>query len=333
LAEWLYEAGIGEARAALIDGGQILEMAIERDDQGGPRAGAVLSARLAHKADASGRGMVTLESGLSAQLVPVPSGLTEGAALFVEVVREALREGTETKPIRVRATSADARPRPGPDLRARIAATGLPIRDAAGGADLLEDYGWSEAMEQAASGIVAAPDVLLRIALTPAMTLIDVDGSASAREVAIAGARAAARAIRRYGITGSIGLDLPTLPGKADRQAAAAEIDAVLPQPFERTGVNGFGFLQIVRRRERASVMEVVQADPALAAALSLLRQAERARGAGALQLQAHPAVIERISTRSDWIDALARRTGATVALRADHRLAISAGHASRAQN
>jgi Ribonuclease G/E len=331
LAEWLYDAGIGEARAALVEGGQILELAIERDGQPGPRPGAVLRARLTRKADASGRGMVTLEGGQSAQLVPVPSGLTEGAALTVEVVREALREGSDTKPIRVRAASPDAQPGAGPDLHARIAASGMPVRDAAGGTDLLEEHGWSDAMEQAASGIVAAPDVLLRIALTPAMTLIDVDGSGSAADVAIAGARAAGRAIRRFGIAGSIGIDLPTLQGKADRQAAAAALDAVLPQPFERTAVNGFGFLQIVRRRERASVMELVQGDPVLAAALALVRQGERTRGAGALLLKAHPSVIDRIAARADWLDMLARRMGAAVALQADERLAISAGHASRA--
>jgi len=330
LAEWLYEAGIGESRAVLIERGEILEMALERDEQIGPRVGAILPARLTRKADASGRGLVLIEGGDHAQLVPVPPGLTEGAALTVEVVREALREGSDTKPIRVRAAAADAQPRPGPDLRARIEAMGLPVREVSDGADLLEAHGWSEAMEQAASGIVATPDVLLRIALTPAMTLIDVDGSGSALEVAMAGARAAAQAIRRFGIGGSIGIDLPTLPGKAERQAAAAALDALLPQPFERTGVNGFGFLQIVRRRERASVMELVQGDPVLAAALSLLRQAERAQGAGELQLQAHPAVIERIGARPDWVDALARRAAAAIALRPDGWLAISAGHASR---
>lgn len=331
MAEWLYEAGIGESRAALVEGGEILEIALERDEQIGPRVGAIVPARLTRKADSSGRGLVLIEGGEQAQLIPVPPGLTEGASLTVEVVREALREGVEIKPARARAAASDAHPRPGPDLRAQIEATGLPVCEVSGAADPLEAHGWSEAMEQAASGIVTTPDVLLRIALTPAMTLIDVDGAGSAVEVAIAGARAGGQLIRRFGMKGSIGIDLPTLPGKADRRAAAAALDAMLPQPFERTGVNGFGFLQIVRRRERASVMELVQADPVLAAALSLLRQAERAHGAGELRLQAHPVVIERIKARPDWLDALARRTAAPVALRPDDRLAISAGHASRA--
>src|SRR6185436_2702885 len=92
--------------------------------------------------------------------------------------------------------------------------------------------------------------------------------------LAAAGAEAAGRTIRRLGLGGSIGIDLPTLAAKDGRRAAAAALDRVLPQPFERTAVNGFGFLQVVRRRERASLPELIQSDPAGAAARALLRHA-----------------------------------------------------------
>ena len=226
MAEWLYEAGIGENRAALVEGGRIREMAIERDDAAGPRVGAIVQARLVHKADASGRGLALLAGGVTAQLIPVPADVTEGGALTVEVIREELREGTEAKLLRVRPAPPDAVPTDGPDLLRRIEASGVRVHRLGSGCDLLEDHGWSEALEEAASGLVASPDVLLRISPTPAMTLIDVDGAASAVEVAIAGARAAGEVIRRFGITGSIGIDLPTLTGKADRQAAAAALTA-----------------------------------------------------------------------------------------------------------
>ena len=83
-------------------------------------------------------------------------------------------------------------------------------------------------------------------------------------------------------VTGSIGIDLPTLP-RARRQAAAAMVDAILPPPFERSAVNGFGFLQIVRRRIRPSIPEILRADPAAAAARALLRRAGRLQGRVAL--------------------------------------------------
>jgi hypothetical protein len=165
------------------------------------------------------------------------------------------------------------------------------------------------------------------MSLTPAMTLCDVDGPLPTTQLAIAGAAAAARAIRRFGIGGSVGIDLPTLSSREDRRQAAAALDALLPQPFERTAVNGFGFLQVVRRRERASLPELLQGDPAGACARALLRVAERSGGSGERIISAAPAVIARIEQRSDWLQELGRRIGAPVALRAEAGLAISAGH------
>jgi hypothetical protein len=182
-------------------------------------------------------------------------------------------------------------------------------------------------IEEATSGEVAFAGGALRISLTPAMTLIDVDGPLPPAELAVAGARAAGLAIRRLGLAGSIGIDLPTLASRTERQAAAAALDEVLPQPFERTAVNGFGFLQLVRRRRRASLPELLQGDPVAAAARALLRRAERSQGAGGRTIVAAPAIIGLLDARQDWCSALARRLGTALALRADPALAISAGH------
>ena len=166
------------------------------------------------------------------------------------------------------------------------------------------------------------------------MTLFDVDGALAPAALAIAGAAAAARAIRRFGIGGSIGIDLPTLPRKDERQAAAAALDAALPQPFERTAVNGFGFLQIVRRRERASLPELLQGDPRRRRRARLAARRPSARRARAPRtITAAPAVIAAIEAQPDWTATLARRIGAAVGLRADPALAISAGHVHTAHN
>jgi hypothetical protein len=223
----------------------------------------------------------------------------------------------------------DAPAEPGPSLRERLAASGNPVLDLTGfGADRLEEAGWSELLEEALSGEIAFPGGALRMSLTPAMTLFDVDGPLPPAQLAIAGAAAAGRAIRRFGIGGSIGVDLPTLAAKAERQAAAAALDAALPQPFERTAVNGFGFLQIVRRRERPSIPELVQGDPVGAAARLLLRRVERSRGSGERVIHAAPELIARLEEKPEWLDALAARIGAPIALREEPGLAISAGHA-----
>ena len=161
------------------------------------------------------------------------------------------------------------------------------------------------------------------------MTLIDVDGMLSPAELAVAGAAEAARAIRRLDIGGSIGIDLPTVAGKAPRQAAADSIDANLPQPFERTAVNGFGFVQIVRPRIRPSLLEI-WSDRAAAEARALLRRAALSRP-GACRLAAHPAVIAVLERNPGWVEAFARQVGGAVGLRADAFRPISAGDAEPA--
>jgi hypothetical protein len=319
LAEWLLEDGIGECRAILVEDGAIVEAAIELPSA--LRAGAVAEARLVSILVPGRRGIVGID-GSEALIEPLPPHLTEGQRLRVEIVREKVEESGRMRLAKVRSTEQAARP--GPPLAERI---GAAARHGGPGPDLFEHAGWSELLDEAASGEIAFEGGALRMSLTPAMILFDVDGALPPAELAVAGARAAGRAIRRLAIGGSIGIDLPTLPAKADRQAAAAALDAVLPQPFERTAVNGFGFMQLVKRRERPSIAELIQGDPVGAAARALLRRAERSAGAGERVLHAAPRVIARIEENPGWREALSRRLGAPVALRADPALAISAGH------
>ena len=300
MPEWLYEAGIGENRAVLVDDERIVEAAIELE---GLRVGHVARARLIDAA------RVRLDSGEEVQLVGSP-GVTQGGALTVRITREAIPEPGRAKP--PRAVATDERPTSGPDLLARITATGLPVRrPAAHEPDRLEVAGWSELLEEA-DGEIAFPDGALRMTPTPAMTLFDVDGPAPLEPLAIRAAEAVARAIRRHDIGGSIGVDFPTLPGKAPRQAVAAALDAHLPPPFERTVVNGFGFLQIVRPRLRASLPELLRADPVGAATRALLRRLEREPPGAPRHHRLSAAVHARLHACSDWLAELARRTGVT---------------------
>ena len=324
MPEWLYEEGIGENRAALVEDERILEAVIERP---GPlRTGAILGGRLTAILVPGRRGIVTIDGGGEVLVEPLPAGLTEGAATRVEIVREAVAEAGRAKGPKGRISAEE--PREGPTLIERLeAGASLVTMLRPGIPDRLEAAGWSELLEEASTGEIPFQGGALRMSLTPAMTLFDVDGAIPLAELAVAGARAAGQAVRRFGIGGSIGIDLPTLAAKSDRQAAAAALDAVLPQPFERTAVNGFGFLQLVRRRERASIPELVQGDPSGAAARALLRQAERTSGSGTRTMVAAPPVIARIEANPDWIATLERRLGAPLRLQADDALAISAGH------
>jgi hypothetical protein len=323
LSEWLFEEGIGENRAALVAEGEILEAAVELPGQ--LRAGSVVAARLTTILVPGRRGIVTLDHG-EALLEPMPPRLTEGATLRVEITREAIAETGRTKLPKCRFTEEPLRH--GYALRERLHGTGIQVSEGTSfGPDRLEQAGWSQLVEEALLGELSFPGGALRMSLTPAMTLFDVDGALPPAQLAVAGAAAAGRAIRRHGIGGSIGIDLPTLAGKDERQATAAALDAALPQPFERTAVNGFGFLQVVRKRERASIPELLQADQVGGAARLLLRRAERSGGSGERVISAAPAVIARLEANPGWIETLAKRLGAPVALRAEPGLAISAGH------
>ncbi len=302
MAEWLFEAGIGESRAALVEGGRIVEAAIELP--GTLRFGTVTRARLLEARP----GRVRLDDGAEATLHPVPTGLTQGGALTVRIVREVVPEPGRTK--LPRAAPTDDPPAPGPTLRDRIAATGHPVRDLLPHQpDALEEAGWSELLDEATTGEIAFPGGALRLSPTPAMTLFDIDGVLALGALALGGAQAAAAAIRRMGIGGSIGIDFPTLSGKAERQAVAAVIDAALPPPFERTTVNGFGFLQIVRPRPRASLPELLRADPVAAAARASLRRIEREPPTASRRHRLPPPVLLRIEAEG-WDAELVRRTG-----------------------
>ena len=328
---WLYEEGIGEARAALVQGGRILEAQIEREDKRA-RAGGVHGGRLVRTLIVRKRGIVRLDSGEDVLIEPIPPKVAEGASVRVEIVREAIgepgMEGEREKLAKGRIAAPGVVAGPEPSLYQRIMGSGLPVVPCpAHEADRLEAAGWSELLAEAASGEVGCEDAALRIFLTPAMTLIDVDGSLPPAQLGPKGAKLAAQAIRRMGIVGSIGIDLPTMNNKDERLIAAAQIDKYLPQPFERTAVNGFGFVQIIRKRERASLAELLRADPVRAAAMAALRAAERAEGAGAVRLTTAPAVARDIRAHPDWVRLLERRRGGAVEIIGDDALAIGGHH------
>ena len=312
MPDWLIEKGIGETRLVRIAAGEIAAARVLLD--GIVPAGTVLPARLLR----AGRPAIALAGGEEFVLRDGAGTATEGETITIEVVREAI-PGAEPWKRPLARISTDA-PR-APDFDAEPIAFPSPR-------DSLEDAGWSDLLEEARSGIVAFAGGALRVSPTPAMTLIDVDGNLPPLELARAGAKAAARTIVRHGIGGSIGIDLPTVQGKEQRTALGAAVDAILPDPFERTAVNGFGFLQIVRPRRHASLFELAQ-DRAGFEARALLRQA--AGEQGAVRIAAHPAIIAVLEANPDWIEALSRQVGGAVTLRADGRLTISGGHAEKA--
>ena len=320
MPEWLVEHGIAETRAALIEDGNIVEARVELE--GAVHAGSVVEVRLMSVGQ-NGRNAVAKDAGGTEYLLPRgASGATEGSNLNIEVTREAIPGSEPWKRPLGRAASGATEALP--PLEKRLGARPLIFPNRR---DELGEAGWNDLMEEAAAGTISFPGGQLRLCATPAMTLIDVDGPSPSAELVIFGAKAAAHAIRRLDIGGNIGVDLPTVREKSARTLAVQEVDDQLAGTrFERTAINGFGFLQIVRPRLRPSILELAQ-DRATFEARALLRRAAF-ETPGSKRLVAHPAVIGVLAGREDWTQQLSRQLGGTIELRSAGGLAMSGGYA-----
>jgi ribonuclease G len=184
---------------------------------------------------------------------------------------------------------------------------------------------WEEVWHAASSASLDFPGGEVLASVTPAMTVIDIDGSGTPRDVALAAVPAVARALAWFDIAGNIGIDFPTLATKEDRRAVDAALDAALDHwPHERTAMNGFGFVQLVARLEGPSLLHRFATARLGASARMALRQAELAADQGTgrvLQLTVHPALKAKLDQA--WLDELARRTGRVLDIAFDPTLAI----------
>ncbi|HEX6740324.1 MAG TPA: ribonuclease [Sphingomicrobium sp.] len=314
MPDWLIERGIGETRFARIEDGEIVAARILVD--GIVSAGTVLTGRLKR----SGFQLFAEVDGQDYFLPGGAHGVTDGAPLKIEVTREIIPGWESWKRPLGRLLHGGGRLTDRPTGRK----TPFPSADNA-----FNRGGWDELIEEARTGVVRFDGGELHIFPTPAMTLIDVDGSLPRDLLAVHAAYAAAKAILRLGVGGSIGIDFPTVTGKSARGRVDHALRGILPPPFEGTSLNGFGFMQIVRPRRHASLIELAQ-DRAPFEARALLRRAAF-EPAGAKRLVAHPAVTTVLEARSDWLDALSRQLGGAVGLRADPALPMSGGYAENA--
>ncbi|MCW1381196.1 ribonuclease E/G [Novosphingobium sp. KCTC 2891] len=325
MPEWLHEAGIGEERAILVEGGTILAARI---DWGEPlRPGLVARARIVRRLAGTRRGMARFADGTTAQVDSLPPEATEGRDLLLRVTRASIAERGRTKLAQARPAGADEAPRPAPTLLHTLADEDHPVRAMPATDRRFDEAGWHELVEEAMSGEIAFPGGSLTISPTPAMTLIDIDGSPPLPGLALAAVPAIAAALPRLDIGGSIGIDFPTLSERKDRQAVDAALTSALAGwRGERTAMNGYGFVQLVARLERPSLVARFARDPVGAAARILLRQAERVSEPGVLLLTAHPAVLRAVSPA--WETELARRTGRAIRRHEQPGLALAAGFA-----
>lgn len=330
----LWDAGPGEVRAGLVECGKLIEFRIFRLHVHSPlalTAGEEYSARIVSRAGPN-KALVILGNGVEA-ILQHAAQFTEGQKLTVEITRAPVPEPgrwklpmvravLETQPLgrqpgdtrevifaRAMANKAD-------QLICATAATANELRDLVGSAkpihinpQAIVEVDFDSLIEVAVIGEFPIDEGMLTIERTRAMTMIDIDGSGDAMMLNLSAAREIPRLLRLFDIGGQIGIDFLTLP---DRKARLA-LDAVMADTcqmigsHERTAVNGFGFVQIVRPRLGPSVFEILcETTPGRLSldskAVALLRATAGSTGHGPRTLTAQPAIIDRIL---QWPDAL----------------------------
>ncbi len=314
MAEWLVEAGIGEERALLVESGEALAARLRWP--GGLEAGLVEDAKLIHRNANSKRGTARFASGEEALVDNLPHEASEGAVLRLVVTRAAMAERGRLK--RAQARPTQEAPGPAPSLAEELG--GRIVRRFPAGL-------WEDVFADASSGEATFPGGALTITPTPAMTMVDIDGTLPLRDLALASVEPLAAALARLDLAGSIGIDFPSLSDKNDRKQVDSALELALGDwPHERTSMNGFGFVQLVARLTRPSLLHLCARDPAGAAARLLLRQAELVDAPGALLLTCHPAV--EAALRPEWLADLAKRTGRELRIVTQPALALTGAFA-----
>lgn len=308
MADWLIEQGIGETRALLAEGERVL--AAKLMWPGELAAGTRTSGKLTAKLKGTRRGVALLDNGTEALVDHLPPQATEGQTLDLFITRAALAERGRLKRAQARAAGAEASPASFPEGR-------IVHRFPAGL--------WEEVWHAASSASLDFPGGEILVSVTPAMTVIDIDGIGAPREVAIGAVPTIVRALDWFELCGNIGIDFPTLAAKADRRAVDEALGSALDHwPHERTAMNGFGFVQLVARLEGPSLLHRFATSRVGMCARYALRVAERAEGHGAvLELRVHPALKARL--KPDWLAELSRRTGREVRIATDPGLALEA--------
>ena len=319
----------GERRAALVENGNIVEIHIQRDALWA--LGETGTGRIDRKTP-SGAYVVTDEG--QELLLRSKIGNPEGARVTFEVTREAIAEPGRIKPAEIALRdSGCAQPSQKDALwDVRLTAFAQPVISAS----------IADGFDIALSGQSQLGSVIISFQRTKAGLVFDVDGMGSAFDINQVAAAEIARLLRLYQVGAMVMIDFVSMEAKAQRTQIAEIFDAASrpdARPFERTAINGYGLMQVVRARPRPSVLDHLFGTRI--AALSdetqgywLLRAVAQSSGFGARTVTALPDVAKLLKSQkwAGWRTQAMRAAGADMLVVADEK-ATGYGHVHVAQS
>jgi hypothetical protein len=319
----------GERRAALVDNGNIVEIHIQRDALWA--LGECGAGRIDRKTPS---GAYVVADDNSELLLRSKIGDPEGARIMFQVTREAIAEPGRNKLPEI--MLRDSTPAPFMDKdalwEARLASLGQSIINAS----------IAEGFDVAIAGQSQLGDVTISFQRTKAGLVFDIDGVGDACAINMIAATEIARLLRLYQVGAMVLIDFVSMESKAQRTQIAEAFDAASladARPFERTAINGYGMMHVVRARPRPSVLD--QLFGTRIAALSdetqaywLLRAVAQSTGFGTRTVTARSEVATLLQSErwAAWRTAAVRLAGADMRVVADEK-AAGYGHVHVAQS
>jgi ribonuclease G len=315
LTDIITDDGPGERRAAQVENGCIVALYLHRHAD--LMLGQTGEARLVSKSR-TGHFLKT-QTGHDL-LLRGPAPETEGTTLSYRVTREAIAEPGLIKRAEAKRAQDDD-PHETPDTLWVALVNNVAHASDTNGAI-------SDALSVAQSGTSIAGPAQISFQRTKAGLVFDVDGDGDPLAINLAAAADIARLLRLYQVGGMAMIDFVAVNSKPARLTIADAFDAAScadVRPFERSAVNGFGLMQIVRPRPRPSVLDQLFGTRIASLsdetqALWLLREAMGGTGIGPRTITATPGVASLI-TQPSWAQYRAeieRSIGATLSVIAD---------------
>lgn len=319
----------GERRAAVVENENIVEIHIQRDALWA--LGECGVGRIDRKTPSGA--YVVADDG-SMLLLRGKTNALEGARVMFEVTREAISEPGRIKPPEIMLRDSLDETLIGKDALwdARLASLGQSAINAS----------ITEGFDVAIAGQSQLGDVTISFQRTKAGLVFDIDGIGDAFAINMVAAREIARLLRLYQVGAMVLIDFVSMESKAQRTQIAEAFDAASvldPRSFERTAINGYGMMQVVRARPRPSVLD--QLFGARIAALSdetqaywLLRAVAQSSGFGARTVTTRPEVATLLQSErwATWRAQAVRLAGADMQVVADEK-AAGYGHVHVAQS